>query len=187
MNCFYRMISSSEFCSRRVPVLPQKHEHKQGRISRGIHRLPRVSLGPTMPNPSKPCERPPLKQPYGRFRGGRLSTPLDTPRRTPLNISRNVTIDGVDHMIDFVGSGAPAKCVAHLQRLFDADAKCFTNNCSFAGVYQPPFSNQKKFYAVSVGLTTTIVVVVVVAALSSRESTRRPPGKTAPPPPDPLT
>jgi hypothetical protein len=31
-----------------------------------------VSLGPTIPYPPTPCRPPPLKQPYGHFRGGRL-------------------------------------------------------------------------------------------------------------------
>jgi hypothetical protein len=34
------------------------------------HGLLKVSIGPTMPYPSMPCGRPPLKQPHGRFRGG---------------------------------------------------------------------------------------------------------------------
>jgi hypothetical protein len=34
------------------------------------HGLPKVSLGPTMPYPSTPCKRPPLKRLYGCFRGG---------------------------------------------------------------------------------------------------------------------
>jgi hypothetical protein len=32
--------------------------------------MAKVSLGPAMPYPSTLCERPPLKQPYARFRGG---------------------------------------------------------------------------------------------------------------------
>jgi hypothetical protein len=36
----------------------------------GGRGLPRVSPGPAMPDPSMPCGRPPLKRPYGRFRGG---------------------------------------------------------------------------------------------------------------------
>jgi hypothetical protein len=41
-------------------------------MSRGGHRLPKVSLGPTLPNPSTPCRRPPLRRPDGHFRSGRL-------------------------------------------------------------------------------------------------------------------
>jgi hypothetical protein len=36
----------------------------QGRISRGIQRLPKILLKPAMPYHSTPCERPPLKRPY---------------------------------------------------------------------------------------------------------------------------
>jgi hypothetical protein len=60
----------------------------------GIHinELPEESLRPTMPDHSRPYERPPLKRPYAvsvvaTGRAGafcRLITPLDTPRRTPL-------------------------------------------------------------------------------------------------------
>jgi hypothetical protein len=45
----------------------KKHLH----ISKGGHELPRprVSQGPALPYTSKPCGRPPLKRPYGCFRG----------------------------------------------------------------------------------------------------------------------
>jgi hypothetical protein len=49
-------------------------ERKKGKawaMVRGGHGLLKVSLGPTMPYPSIPCGRPPLKRPHGRFRGGR--------------------------------------------------------------------------------------------------------------------
>jgi hypothetical protein len=42
----------------------------QGRISRGIHGLPRVSLRPALPYPSTPCRQPPLKRLYSHFRDG---------------------------------------------------------------------------------------------------------------------
>jgi hypothetical protein len=38
----------------------------------GIYGLPNILLGPTMPYPSSLCRKPPLKQPYGYFSGGRL-------------------------------------------------------------------------------------------------------------------
>jgi hypothetical protein len=44
----------------------------QGRISRGIHGLPKVLLGSAIPYHSMPCRRPPLKQPCGQFRAGNL-------------------------------------------------------------------------------------------------------------------
>jgi hypothetical protein len=43
-----------------------------GRTARGRHGPSIVSLGPAMPYSSIPCGRPPLKMPYGRFRGNRL-------------------------------------------------------------------------------------------------------------------
>jgi hypothetical protein len=42
----------------------------QGRISWGIHGLPKVSLGPAIPYHSTTCGRPTLKRPFGCFRGG---------------------------------------------------------------------------------------------------------------------
>jgi hypothetical protein len=65
----------------------------QARMARGIHRLPKVSLGPAMPYPSTPFGRATPKtalQPFLGWpacRAGGLrpsSTPLDTPRRTGL-------------------------------------------------------------------------------------------------------
>jgi hypothetical protein len=44
---------------------------KHWRMASAAHGLPKVLLGPTMPNPSTPCGRTPLKQPYSRFSGGR--------------------------------------------------------------------------------------------------------------------
>jgi hypothetical protein len=40
-------------------------------MAKAGHGLLKVSLGSTMPYPSTPCGRPPLKRPYGRVRGGR--------------------------------------------------------------------------------------------------------------------
>jgi hypothetical protein len=68
---------------------------------RGTHGLPKISLEPAMPNPSLPCGRPPLKLPYGRFKGGRAAcghptTPLGTPRRTPLVLSVKFGVAGLE-------------------------------------------------------------------------------------------
>jgi hypothetical protein len=40
-----------------------------GRMARGGHGLPKVSLEPAMPYPSAPVGGPPLKLPYGCFKG----------------------------------------------------------------------------------------------------------------------
>jgi hypothetical protein len=37
---------------------------------RGSHELPKVSLGPTMPNPSKICRQVTPEMPYSHFRDG---------------------------------------------------------------------------------------------------------------------
>jgi hypothetical protein len=50
--------------------VPDVQSRLQGYISWGIHGIPKVSLGPIMPYYSTPCECPPLKRPYGRFKGG---------------------------------------------------------------------------------------------------------------------
>jgi hypothetical protein len=78
------------------------------RTGRAGHGLNKVSLGPTMPYPSKPCRRTTPETtlqsfqewPARRAGGLRLfSTPLDTPRRTPMvgfSLSANVqTVDGL--------------------------------------------------------------------------------------------
>jgi hypothetical protein len=41
-----------------------------GHMARGGHGIPRVLLGPAMPDPSTPCRWPLLKRSYSRFRGG---------------------------------------------------------------------------------------------------------------------
>jgi hypothetical protein len=47
------------------------HDQGQARTGRGIHRLPKVSCGPAMPDPYTPCRRAtPPKWPYGRLGGG---------------------------------------------------------------------------------------------------------------------
>jgi hypothetical protein len=57
---------------RLFPALVWVHVSRQGRMARGGHGLPEALLGPAMPDPSMPCGQPPLKWPYGRFRGGHL-------------------------------------------------------------------------------------------------------------------
>jgi hypothetical protein len=62
------------------------------RIARGGHGLPKVSPGLPCVTLLRPAGRPPLKQPYGYFRGDRpigqasaaVFNPLDTPRHTPM-------------------------------------------------------------------------------------------------------
>jgi hypothetical protein len=65
------------------------HRH----MARGGHELPKGSLGPFMPYPSKPCGRATLEmalqlfQEYPTHRASSLrpsSTPLGTPRHTPM-------------------------------------------------------------------------------------------------------
>jgi hypothetical protein len=69
-----------------------------GRMARGGHGLPKVLLGPAMPFLSTPCSRTTLEMVLWPFQGwptrrvGGLcpsSTPLDTSRRTPLELSAN--------------------------------------------------------------------------------------------------
>jgi hypothetical protein len=47
-----------------------------GRMARGGHGLPKVSIGHAMPDPSRPAGETHVKRPS--------STHLDTPRRTPM-------------------------------------------------------------------------------------------------------
>jgi hypothetical protein len=71
------------------------HHGVHGRMARDGRGLPKVSLGSAMPFPIAPYRQTPLKQPYDCVRlsvvaarsVGHLwpsSTPLDTPRYTPL-------------------------------------------------------------------------------------------------------
>jgi hypothetical protein len=56
---------------------------RHGRMARGGHGLPKVSPGPAQPDPYMPCGWP-------AYRAGGLrlsSTPLDTPRCTPMLIN----------------------------------------------------------------------------------------------------
>jgi hypothetical protein len=65
-----------------------------GRMARGGHGLPKVSLGPAMPHPSTPCER---------------ATP-ETPRRTPMRFADPSTVrsNGI-----FSGQNLLTKIVIH--------------------------------------------------------------------------
>jgi hypothetical protein len=53
-------------------------------VQDGSHGLPKVLLEPAMTYPSMPCGRPPLKQPYGLFRGGRFFSGLPVAVSYPL-------------------------------------------------------------------------------------------------------
>jgi hypothetical protein len=55
------------------------------RTARGGHGLLKVSLGPAMPNPSMPSRQAKAR----RAAFGRLLTPLDTPRCTPMEKPKN--------------------------------------------------------------------------------------------------
>jgi hypothetical protein len=72
------------------PDFARKGGLEQGRISRGGHGLLKVSLGPALSDPSTLCGRPSLKllfqewSPTGLPACGHLTTPSDTPRRTPV-------------------------------------------------------------------------------------------------------
>jgi hypothetical protein len=58
------------------------------------HGLLKVSLGPTMPYPSTPCGRPPLKRPHGCFRGGHLQGKRPWAVFLPLWIPHDVRLRG---------------------------------------------------------------------------------------------
>jgi hypothetical protein len=64
-----------------------------GRMARGGHGLPKVSLGPAMPNLSMPCGQATTEKALQPLQGWPaykvswlrpFSTPLDIPRRTPM-------------------------------------------------------------------------------------------------------
>jgi len=54
-----------------------------------------------------------------------------------------------DIEINMVGTGDPAQCAVEMEYLFRPDYTCFTKPCSFAGIYQPPFGKDRKFYGTS--------------------------------------
>jgi len=68
--------------------------------------------------------------------------------------SHTITVEGRDgvrrdYEINLIGTGDPKQCAKEMEYLFRPDYDCFTKPCSFAGIYQPPFGNQKKFYGTS--------------------------------------
>jgi len=62
----------------------------------------------------------------------------------------SITHEGTDYKVTLKGTGDSNQCAEEMDYLFRPDYKCFTKPCSFAGVYQPPFSGNKKFYGASV-------------------------------------
>jgi hypothetical protein len=80
---------------------------RHGRMAKGGHGLPKVSPWPAKPYRSTPCGRATYKttlQPFQRWparRAGGLrssSTPLDTPRRTPMPAGILEGIEGIQAM-----------------------------------------------------------------------------------------
>jgi hypothetical protein len=67
-------VDGGERC-RRFPL-----RRKHGRMARGAHGLPKVSLGPAMPDPSTPCGR--ATRETGERRSAVFYPYLDTPRCT---------------------------------------------------------------------------------------------------------
>jgi len=63
--------------------------------------------------------------------------------------SHTITVEGRDYEINLIGTGDPEQCANEMEYLFRPDYDCFTKPCSFAGIYQPPFENQKEFYGTS--------------------------------------
>jgi len=61
----------------------------------------------------------------------------------------SITHEGTDYKVTLKGTGDSNQCAEEMEYLFRPDYKCFTKPCSFAGVYQPPFSGNKKFYGAS--------------------------------------
>jgi hypothetical protein len=80
----WNLLSNKTNCCRGSVIVYLKILHcmrfeNHGRMARGGHGLPKVSLGPTMTDPYTPCA----------LQGGRpaaSSTPLDTPRHTPTTL-----------------------------------------------------------------------------------------------------
>jgi len=63
--------------------------------------------------------------------------------------NHNITYEGSNYEIKFKGTGDPTQCSKEIDYLFRPNYTCFTRPCSFAGIYQPPFNKQKKFYGTS--------------------------------------
>jgi len=60
-----------------------------------------------------------------------------------------LTHGDADYQVAMIGSGDPDQCGVEMDYLFRPDYTCFTKPCSFAGVYQPPFDKDRKFYGTS--------------------------------------
>jgi hypothetical protein len=69
---------------------------RHGSMARGLggHGLLKVSLGNTMPYPSTPCGRPPLKRPHSRLEVGRLQGERPAAVSLPLWIPHDVRLKG---------------------------------------------------------------------------------------------
>jgi len=63
--------------------------------------------------------------------------------------SETITEDDQTYEVTMIGTGDPAQCTTEMDYLFKADYTCFTRPCSFAGIYQPPFRTNRKFYGTS--------------------------------------
>jgi hypothetical protein len=82
----------------------------QGRMEKGGHRLPKVLLGPAMPDPFMRCGWTQLKWLYGRFRGGHpqgerpaaVFYPLEHPTPYAYALTGNSSM-----MLDRVASAPP--------------------------------------------------------------------------------
>jgi len=60
-----------------------------------------------------------------------------------------ITVDDQTYKVTMIGTGDPAQCTTEMDYLFRSDYTCFTRPCSFAGIYQPPFGTNRKFYGTS--------------------------------------
>jgi hypothetical protein len=89
-----------------------------GLMARGIHGLPKVSLGSAMPYPSMPCGRSPLKwlcscSRGGRQQGGRPLTPWDTVRVGPPD--RGIDLQGTEEDVNLAVESAAAAYIGWSQ------------------------------------------------------------------------
>jgi hypothetical protein len=92
----------------RTILQKQNQSSSHGRMARGGHGLPKVSLGPVMPDPSTPCGRPTPETALQQFLGwptrkaGGLqpsSTPSDTSCRTPKALIGTLTLVKLPSML----------------------------------------------------------------------------------------
>jgi len=63
--------------------------------------------------------------------------------------THTITYNGRDEEISLVGTGDPSQCAKEIDYLFRPNYDCFTRPCAFAGIYQPPFGERKKFFGAS--------------------------------------